>query len=170
MMRSQSYICGGCNQPIIDRYMLNAADKFWHEACLKCSCCQVALPKLGSRFFVKYDQLLCKNDYQRLYCQNGECSSCQIPIPPNEMVMRVKDRVFHLRCFTCNVCNEPFCVGDRFHLFENKIICEADYEERRLFMQASFNDQSMRELTKNIEELVDFEPVNDCVHHSPIIV
>jgi hypothetical protein len=26
-----------------------------------------------------------------------------------------------------------FCVGDRFFLLENKILCEYDYEERMLF-------------------------------------
>lgn len=29
------YICAGCNYKIVDRYLLNAADKVWHENCLR---------------------------------------------------------------------------------------------------------------------------------------
>jgi len=37
-------------------------------------------------------------------------------------------RHYHVRC--------RFCVGDRYYLCDNKILCEYDYEERLVF--ASF--------------------------------
>lgn len=49
------------------------------------------------------------------------------------MVMRARSNVYHLECFACQQCNHRFCVGDRFYLCENKILCEYDYEERLVF-------------------------------------
>ncbi|KAL8574297.1 hypothetical protein ACOMHN_062975 [Nucella lapillus] len=54
-------------------------------------------------------------------------------IPAFEMVMRARGNVYHLECFACQHCNHRFCVGDRFYLCDNKILCEADYEERMMF-------------------------------------
>ncbi|KAK8784885.1 hypothetical protein V5799_008751 [Amblyomma americanum] len=49
------------------------------------------------------------------------------------MVMRARGNVYHLECFACQQCNHRFCVGDRFYLHENRILCEYDYEERMIF-------------------------------------
>uniref|UniRef100_A0A8C6D9T5 LIM domain only protein 3 n=1 Tax=Moschus moschiferus TaxID=68415 RepID=A0A8C6D9T5_MOSMO len=35
--------CAGCNRKIKDRYLLKALDKYWHEGCLKCACCDCRL-------------------------------------------------------------------------------------------------------------------------------
>uniref|UniRef100_A0A8C2YSQ8 LIM domain only protein 3 n=1 Tax=Chinchilla lanigera TaxID=34839 RepID=A0A8C2YSQ8_CHILA len=35
--------CAGCNRKIKDRYLLKALDKYWHEDCLKCACCDCRL-------------------------------------------------------------------------------------------------------------------------------
>uniref|UniRef100_A0A672H694 LIM domain only protein 3 n=1 Tax=Salarias fasciatus TaxID=181472 RepID=A0A672H694_SALFA len=35
--------CAGCNRKIKDRFLLKALDKFWHEDCLKCACCDCRL-------------------------------------------------------------------------------------------------------------------------------
>jgi len=42
-----------------------AVDQFWHEDCLKCSCCECRLGEVGSSLFVKADLLLCRRDYLR---------------------------------------------------------------------------------------------------------
>ena len=57
--------CVGCRKPINDRYLLKAIDEFWHEDCLKCSCCECRLGEVGSSLFVKGDLLLCRRDYLR---------------------------------------------------------------------------------------------------------
>ena len=36
-----------------------------------------------------------------------------------------------------------FCVGDRFYLCDNKILCEYDYEERMVFANMNVNQQSV---------------------------
>ncbi|XP_014669246.1 PREDICTED: LIM domain only protein 3-like [Priapulus caudatus] len=54
-------------------------------------------------------------------------------IPAFEMVMRAGGNVYHLECFACQQCKHRFCVGDRFYLRDNQILCECDYEECVLF-------------------------------------
>ena len=34
------------------------------------------------------------------------CGRCSLPLGSNEMVMRARDEVFHLSCFTCAACNQ----------------------------------------------------------------
>ena len=57
--------CAGCHKAIVDRYLLKAVDRFWHEGCLKCSCCDGRLDQLGQTLFVKANRLLCRMDYLR---------------------------------------------------------------------------------------------------------
>lgn len=58
-------LCNACNQPIKDRYMLNALGRVWHEDCLKCSCCDCRLGEVGNKLFEKANLLLCQRDYLR---------------------------------------------------------------------------------------------------------
>ncbi|XP_071100248.1 LIM domain only protein 3-like isoform X1 [Haliotis cracherodii] len=125
--------CAGCKKNISDRYLLKALEQYWHEDCLKCSCCDCRLGEVGSTLFTKANLLLCRRDYLRLFGTTGYCSACSKMIPAFEMVMRAKTNVYHLECFACQQCNHRFCVGDRFYLCDNKILCEYDYEERMVF-------------------------------------
>uniref|UniRef100_A0A0R3RJA2 LIM domain only protein 3 n=1 Tax=Elaeophora elaphi TaxID=1147741 RepID=A0A0R3RJA2_9BILA len=152
-------ICAGCSVQIRDRYMLQAVGKFWHEDCLKCACCLCRLGELGSKLYYKQSMILCARDYLRLFGLTGTCAACDKNIPAFELVMRAKDNVYHLRCFACQACNQRFCIGDKFYLCENKILCQYDFEERMTFHQAAYNNQSLTQLTKNIEQLENFEPL-----------
>ncbi|CAG0923044.1 unnamed protein product [Notodromas monacha] len=73
-----------------------------------------------------------------LFGATGYCAACNKVIPAFEMVMRAKSNVYHLECFACQQCNHRFCVGDRFYLWDNKILCEYDYEERLVFANIPF--------------------------------
>lgn len=42
------------------------------------------------------------------------CNRCQTGISASELVMRAKDMVFHLNCFTCTSCGIPLSKGDHF--------------------------------------------------------
>jgi len=124
--------CGGCSKLITDRYLLRALDLFWHEDCLKCGCCDCRLGEVGSTLYTRANLILCRRDYLRLFGTTGYCAACDKVIPAFEMVMRAKGNVYHLECFACQNCNHRFCVGDKFYLCDNKILCEYDYEERLL--------------------------------------
>ena len=47
------------------RYLLKALDQYWHEDCLKCSCCDCRLGEVGSTLFTKANLMLCRRDYLR---------------------------------------------------------------------------------------------------------
>ncbi|MBN3278264.1 RBTN1 protein, partial [Polyodon spathula] len=164
--------CAGCNRKIKDRYLLKALDKYWHEDCLKCACCDCRLGEVGSTLYTKANLILCRRDYLRVlyanhvgvsyhFCVNwsdgmfldleqdiqslrlfgttGNCAACSKLIPAFEMVMRARDNVYHLDCFACQLCNQRFCVGDKFFLKNNMILCQMDYEEGQL--NGSFETQ-----------------------------
>lgn len=126
----QTEKCVGCMKAITERYLLKVMDQSWHEDCLKCSCCNCRLGEVGSTLFTRANLMLCKRDYLRLFGASGYCSSCSKAIPAFEMVMKAKGHVYHLDCFSCYYCNHRFCVGDRYYLHDNKILCEVDYEEK----------------------------------------
>ncbi|XP_005807497.1 rhombotin-1-like [Xiphophorus maculatus] len=120
--------CAGCNGKIRDRFMLQALDRFWHEDCLKCACCDCRLGRIGSTLYTRANLILCRRDYLRLFGVTGNCAACSKLIPAFEMVMRARDNVYHLDCFACQLCRQRFCVGDKFFLKNNMILCQLDYE------------------------------------------
>lgn len=135
--------CAGCRKQITERFLLRALDLYWHEDCLKCGCCDCRLGEVGSTLYTKTNLILCKRDYLRLFGTTGYCAACNKVIPAFEMVMRAKSNVYHLECFACQQCNHRFCVGDRFYLCDNKILCEYDYEERLVFANMAYNPSSL---------------------------
>ncbi|XP_071453155.1 uncharacterized protein [Hetaerina americana] len=46
-----------------------------------------------------------------------------------------------------------FCVGDRFYLCENKILCEYDYEERMVFANMVYNPPSIAHIKRQTSNL-----------------
>ncbi|GAB0100871.1 LIM/homeobox protein Lhx2 [Sergentomyia squamirostris] len=144
---NQNQLCAGCGKHIQDRYLLRALDMLWHEDCLKCGCCDCRLGEVGSTLYTKGNLMLCKRDYLRLFGNTGFCAACNKVIPAFEMVMRARSNVYHLECFACQQCNHRFCVGDRFYLCENKILCEYDYEERLVFASMANHPMLKRHAT-----------------------
>ena len=121
-------------------------DLYWHEDCLKCGCCDARLGEVGQSLYTKGNLLLCKRDYLRLFGSTGYCAACKKIIPAFEMVMRARTNVYHLECFACQECGHRFCVGDQFFLYDNKVLCGADYEERMVFASLSSNPLAAAQL------------------------
>ncbi|XP_045521462.1 LIM domain only protein 3 isoform X2 [Pieris napi] len=149
----QPQICAGCNKVITERYLLKALDQLWHEDCLKCGCCDCRLGEVGHTLYTRANLILCKRDYLRLFGNTGYCAACNKVIPAFEMVMRARNNVYHLECFACQQCNHRFCVGDRFYLCENKILCEYDYEERLVFANMAYNPPPLAHLKRQTTHL-----------------
>jgi LIM domain len=57
--------CRGCSEPILDRFLLQAMDSFWHTACLRCSTCGAVLGEVGATCYTRAGMVLCRNDYIR---------------------------------------------------------------------------------------------------------
>ncbi|KAJ8964625.1 hypothetical protein NQ314_004731 [Rhamnusium bicolor] len=58
-------VCAGCGSKIVERFLLHALDRYWHNGCLKCSCCAAMLADIGTSCFTKGGMILCKQDYMR---------------------------------------------------------------------------------------------------------
>jgi len=126
---------------------------------LKCSCCNCHLAELGPKLYFKENMILCHRDYLRLFGLTGMCAACHKNIPAFEMVMRARMNVYHLECFACQECGHRFCVGDKFYLCDNKILCEYDYEERRTFLEAACNKHRLAQMHRNFEQLSDLDEI-----------
>ncbi|KAK9297900.1 hypothetical protein QLX08_008558 [Tetragonisca angustula] len=150
--------CGGCGEVITERYLLKVLDMFWHEDCLKCNSCNCRLVEAGPSLFIKSNLILCKKDYLKLFGHTGHCAACNKTIPAFEMVMRARTNVYHLECFACQQCNYRFCIGDKFFLCENKILCESDYEERLVFANMAVHPPSTATLAHIKRQVIHLQP------------
>uniref|UniRef100_A0A5F7ZTN2 LIM homeobox 4 n=1 Tax=Macaca mulatta TaxID=9544 RepID=A0A5F7ZTN2_MACMU len=52
--------CAGCNQHILDKFILKVLDRHWHSSCLKCADCQM---QLADRCFSRAGSVYCKEDF-----------------------------------------------------------------------------------------------------------
>ncbi|XP_067002440.1 rhombotin-2 [Anabrus simplex] len=133
-------VCAGCGGKIMERFLLHALDRYWHNGCLKCSCCGAMLADIGGSCFTKANMILCKTDYIRLFGNSGACSACGQTIPASEFVMRAGGpgagpqqqpghHVFHLKCFACSKCGAQLVPGDRYCLLAGSLVCEQDWHK-----------------------------------------
>ncbi|KAF4016805.1 hypothetical protein G4228_007760 [Cervus hanglu yarkandensis] len=123
-LRREIPLCAGCDQHILDRFILKALDRHWHSKCLKCSDCHAPL---AERCFSRGESVYCKDDFFKRF--GTKCAACQLGIPPTQVVRRAQDFVYHLHCFACVVCKRQLATGDEFYLMEDsRLVCKADYE------------------------------------------
>ncbi|XP_067662093.1 LIM/homeobox protein Lhx9-like [Haliotis asinina] len=119
-------VCAGCGGRIVERYYLLAVDKQWHVSCLKCSDCKFRLDS-ELTCFARDGLIYCKEDYYRRFGIK-RCSRCHLGIAANELVMRARDLVYHLSCFTCSSCNRALTPGEQFGMKDHLVYCRTDYE------------------------------------------
>uniref|UniRef100_A0AAG5DX78 LIM zinc-binding domain-containing protein n=1 Tax=Anopheles atroparvus TaxID=41427 RepID=A0AAG5DX78_ANOAO len=119
--------CAGCGGKITERFFLHALDRYWHNSCLKCSCCGAMLADIGSSCYTRSGMILCKADYSRLF-GTGACSACHQTIPANEFSVP-QHHVFHLKCFQCSKCGSHLVQGDRYYMLGGSLVCEPDWHK-----------------------------------------
>lgn len=56
------------------------------------------------------------------------CSGCSLPISSEELVMRARDHVYHVQCFSCVTCNTVLHTGEHFGMHDHLIYCEHHYD------------------------------------------
>ncbi|CAO1303724.1 unnamed protein product [Diamesa hyperborea] len=118
--------CAGCGRLIQDRFYLSAVEKKWHAGCLQCCICSNALEGQAS-CFARDGRIYCKNDYFRTYGAR-RCSKCLAAISSSELVMRARHLVFHIRCFSCAICNQVLNKGDQFGIRSSAVYCRLHYD------------------------------------------
>ena len=57
-------VCQGCRDVIADRFLLRVNSRSWHQTCLRCCVCQLALDRQPS-CFIREHNVYCKSDYTR---------------------------------------------------------------------------------------------------------
>ncbi|NXO69678.1 LHX5 protein, partial [Phainopepla nitens] len=115
--------CAGCERPILDRFLLNVLDRAWHIKCVQCCECKC---NLTEKCFSREGKLYCKNDFFRRF--GTKCAGCSQGISPSDLVRKARNKVFHLNCFTCMVCNKQLSTGEELYIIdENKFVCKEDY-------------------------------------------
>ncbi|XP_076434654.1 uncharacterized protein LOC143274666 [Babylonia areolata] len=115
--------CAGCERPILDKFLLNVLDRDWHVKCLQCCECK---SNLTEKCFFRDGQLYCRTDFFRRF--GTKCAGCTQGISPNDLVRRARNKVFHLKCFTCMVCHKQLTTGEELYILdESKFICKDDY-------------------------------------------
>ncbi|XP_070614304.1 LOW QUALITY PROTEIN: LIM/homeobox protein Lhx2 [Erythrolamprus reginae] len=119
-------LCAGCGGKISDRYYLLAVDKQWHMRCLKCCECKLNLES-ELTCFSKDGSIYCKEDYYRRFSVQ-RCARCHLGISASEMVMRARDSVYHLNCFTCSTCAKMLTTGDHFGMKDGLVYCRLHFE------------------------------------------
>nr|CDK60409.1 Lim1 [Euperipatoides kanangrensis] len=115
--------CAGCDRPILDRFFLNVLDRAWHAKCVQCSDCKC---NLTEKCFSREGKLYCRSDFFRRF--GTKCAGCSQGISPSDLVRRARNKVFHLKCFTCMICRKQLSTGEELYVLdENKFICKEDY-------------------------------------------
>ena len=60
-----------------------------------------------------------------------KCSGCGQGISPQDLVRKARDKVFHLKCFTCFVCRKQLLTGEELYVVDDtKFVCKEDYNHR----------------------------------------
>ncbi|XP_076264667.1 LIM/homeobox protein Lhx9-like [Rhynchophorus ferrugineus] len=129
--------CAGCGGRIHDRYYLLAVDRQWHVSCLKCCECKLPLDT-ELTCFARDGNIYCKEDYYRMFAVT-RCGRCHAGISANELVMRARDSVYHLHCFSCNLCGIPLSKGDHFGMREGLIYCSFCFNRPHYEMMDTFD-------------------------------
>ncbi|ELT97041.1 hypothetical protein CAPTEDRAFT_43751, partial [Capitella teleta] len=119
-------LCAGCGEKITDRYYLQAVERAWHANCLRCAQCKLPLDSEVT-CYARDGSIFCKEDYYRLFAIK-RCSGCHLAISANELVMKARDSVYHMNCFTCASCHKLLITGEHFGMKENLIYCRMHYE------------------------------------------
>ncbi|NP_001153058.2 LIM/homeobox protein Lhx2a [Danio rerio] len=154
---SDAPVCAGCGALISDRFYLLAAERRWHERCLKCSACQTDLES-ELTCFSKHGDIYCKEDYYRRF-SSQRCARCHLGISATEIVMRARDLVYHLSCFSCATCHKVLLTGDHYGMKETSVYCRA-HIQRECHADLYYSDMSSRETNSESHTYDEESPVH----------
>jgi len=115
--------CFGCGKPIFDRFLLTVLDKQWHTECVRCHTCG---DLLDHKCFFRDGNIFCREDFYRLY--GPRCGGCLETVSPRDLVRKAREKVFHLRCFTCTICHKQLSTGEELYILDKeRFLCRDDY-------------------------------------------
>uniref|UniRef100_H2YS35 LIM zinc-binding domain-containing protein n=1 Tax=Ciona savignyi TaxID=51511 RepID=H2YS35_CIOSA len=116
--------CEGCKQQIRGPY-LTAQGKNWHPDEFVCASPNCGRPLQNVGFIEEKGQRYCSDCYEKYFAHS--CAKCHKKIVGE--VMHALNQTWHVTCFVCTSCNQPFRDGV-FHLEHDKPYCVADYNKQ----------------------------------------
>lgn len=118
-------LCVGCGSEIYDQYILRVSpDLEWHASCLKCYDCQQFLDE-SCTCFVRDGKTYCKRDYLRLF--GAKCAKCSMCFSKTDLVMRARNKIYHVECFRCAVCARQLTRGEEFVIKFDDLFCKVNF-------------------------------------------
>uniref|UniRef100_A0AC34QYH4 LIM zinc-binding domain-containing protein n=1 Tax=Panagrolaimus sp. JU765 TaxID=591449 RepID=A0AC34QYH4_9BILA len=115
-------VCASCGKQITDPFILRVNPNLeFHAGCLKCYSCDRELDETCTTF-VRNGQTFCRDDYLRLF--GRQCSRCRNAFEKHDMVMRARNLVFHIPCFSCFSCRAPLRPGEQFLIKGEELYCQ----------------------------------------------
>uniref|UniRef100_A0A8C4QS91 LIM zinc-binding domain-containing protein n=1 Tax=Eptatretus burgeri TaxID=7764 RepID=A0A8C4QS91_EPTBU len=109
-------LCFKC-QRLCRGEVLRVENRHFHISCFTCKVCGCDLAQCG--FFMKNGDYVCTLDYQRLY--GTRCQACGDFVEGE--VVTALGRTYHLQCFVCSVCRQPFPSGARVTFNGKACVC-----------------------------------------------
>uniref|UniRef100_UPI00358E412B actin-binding LIM protein 1-like n=1 Tax=Myxine glutinosa TaxID=7769 RepID=UPI00358E412B len=110
-------LCYKC-QRLCRGEVLRVENRHFHISCFTCKVCGCDLAQCG--FFMKNGDYVCTLDYQRLY--GTRCQACGDFVEGE--VVTALGRTYHLQCFVCSVCRQPFPSGARVTFNGKACVCQ----------------------------------------------
>ncbi|PAV56571.1 hypothetical protein WR25_16551 isoform A [Diploscapter pachys] len=105
-------------------YLFNVLGKSYHQTCLRCNDC---LLPMDETCFSRDGMIFCKQDFTRRF--GDRCAGCEGPLAKEDLVRRARDKVFHVHCFQCSVCQRRLDTGEQLYILEgNRFVCQQDFQ------------------------------------------
>ena len=57
-----------------------------------------------------------------------KCARCHLDISSDELVMKARQYVYHIHCFTCAHCHKVLSTGEYFGMRDETVYCKAHYD------------------------------------------
>ncbi|UYV75326.1 LMO1 [Cordylochernes scorpioides] len=146
-------LCSACNKTIpAFEMVMRARGNVYH---LECFACQQCNHRCEIEFAV---ESLTKREDVLEYLSPEQISA--LKKFRDKAIAHVRDSVlgkmlsdFRTECDIERDDTQWFCIGDKFYLYENKILCEYDYEERILFAAMPYSYNSLAQIKRQTLDL-----------------
>lgn len=91
--------------------------------------CRVSSVYLPVKEIEKKIRIKKRNKKTRFFRRYGtKCGGCGQGLSPTDLVRKARDKVYHLRCFTCALCRRQLSTGEELYLLDDaRFLCKEDF-------------------------------------------
>ncbi|OHT13558.1 hypothetical protein TRFO_03306 [Tritrichomonas foetus] len=115
-VRGLSHECQECHEPVLSNNIMDYHG-CWHNECIKCIKCHQSMKFTGIK--IEKDQMFCDECIEGMKKHCGACGQ----VVDKEPIIR-HQRMFHHRCFKCNVCHIQIGQNNSAYLY-GKLYCSS---------------------------------------------